>query len=239
MPLAWAKGRERIACLADIEEHGEVRIFDLDPNSEWLESFTLGGFCTDDVTQVASDSCTTQQQGYGYASAQAQQAARAFSDSGRWFAFAAVHESNAFLYASNLEQTPDQLGSHYTFKLLEATRPVTRLSFSPDERFLLFQHGAALELHVLATTITSHHLSDKLSVDPLCSEDFPSAPDQYCGNTERAAAFRWAPDTTALAFRAEGSVSVVNVTSDPPTDERKLPAPNCDEECTNGFAFQP
>jgi hypothetical protein len=239
LPLAWAKGRERLACLADVAQHGEIRIFDLDTESELLDMFTLGAFCPDDVSEVDSASCTSQQDGYGYASAQARGAARAFSDSGRWLAFAATHPGKSFLYTVDLEQRPHQLASHFYYQEAEGPQPTTRLAFSPDERLLLFQHGSALDLRQIASSSESYRLTQGLADDGPCTDDFPSAPAGYCGNTEHSAAFRWAGDATAFALRTPDTVSVVDVTGDPPTVQRSLAAPDCGGNCSNRFAFQP
>jgi hypothetical protein len=245
MPLAWAKGVERIACLADVPNagststHGELRIFNLKSQSEELEMLTLGGFCNDDVSSVNAASCTTLEEGYGYGTNQASGAARAFSGSGRWFAFASVFEGRTVLYTADLEVRPPTLTTVSSFTEAGNLRVATRLAFSPDERLLLLHSGRNLRLQDPKTGIMRQVLSVTLAGDQKCSDDFSANPNSYCGNAEPPDALRWAPDSRAFAFRTSGALTVIDATEWTSTRQKLLQAPECAAQCANQFSFQP
>lgn len=239
--LAWAKGVERIACVADVPNtgdtttHGEVRIFDLEPGNDLLTMSTVNGFCLDDVAQFNVGSCGQLQTGYAFGTQHAIGAARAFSPSGRWLAFSRAVRDDHYLYWADLEASPMVLsGSRY----LAGSSGPSRLRFSPDERFLLFQQGSELLLQEL-TTSTRQYLDVTLPVGQLCTEDFPMAPDLYCGNTERTAGLQWASDSLAVAYRTAGALTVVDITQFPGYLPFPLSAPECGQACSNQFSFQP
>jgi hypothetical protein len=242
MPLGWAAGAERIACLADVQNgdnkttHGEVRIFDRNEQSDTLDMATLGGFCDDDVALLNAASCTSLGNGYGYGTAQATGAARAFSASARWLAFASVSEGKSFLYWADLADRPLSLkGSVYFHDPGE--RVATRLAFSPDERWLLFQRGSQLTLHALQDGGSTVSLMGDLPKIEKCTDDFPTAPKAYCGNSDHTPDVVWAPDSHALAYRTPGALTVFEPRSESPL--RTLPAEDCSGQCSGHFAFQP
>ncbi len=245
MPLAWAKGTERIACLADVANagsattHGEVRIFDMKASSDVLEMSTLGDFCNDDVSQASVASCATMHQGYGYGTAQASGAARAFSASGRWFAFASLFEGQTFLYTADLEDRPITLKASEYFPELGVLRVPTRLAFSPDEQLLLFQRGGTLALHNLRTGLSALALGDDLAKGDKCSDNFAATPNSYCGDTERQGALPWSADSRAFAFRTPGALTIVDATNPDRLLKKSLMAAECATKCSGQFAFQP
>ncbi|HYP88635.1 MAG TPA: hypothetical protein VEQ59_10785, partial [Polyangiaceae bacterium] len=101
--LAWSSGVERLACVADVANdagsgtHGEVRFFDLVPGDETLHFATLLGACED-----GAGACGSPPAGYGYDVAQAAGNARAFSASGRYFAFTRADPDKTWLYWTDL-----------------------------------------------------------------------------------------------------------------------------------------
>jgi WD40 repeat protein len=243
MPLAWARGAERIACVADVANadgqttHGEVRVFDLQDSSGELEMSTVSGFCRDDVWQLNAASCTTLGQGYGYGTAQAAGAARAFSPSGRWFAFASVFEGKSHLYWADLGSRPFSLkGSRY-FRDAESSRASTHLTFSPDERFLLYQRGSELTRLDLNDSTLEDGLSGARKIEN-CSDDFPARPNNYCGSDGDPATMLWSPDSKAFAFRQPGALTVVESRSSSAA-RKVLLATECIDQCSNQFLFQP
>jgi hypothetical protein len=245
MPLAWAKGAERIACLADVANagsattHGEVRIFDIKESSEVLEMSTLADFCNDDVSQVSVAACATMREGYGYGTAQAAGAARAFSASGRWFAFASVFDGRTFLYTADLDDRPITLKTSKYFDELATLRAPTRLAFSPDEHLLLFQRSGTLRLHDLRTGYTTDSLSDALAKGEKCSDDFAAMPNSYCGDSTHQTALPWSSDSRAFAFRTPGALTVVDATDSALLLTKPIAALDCATQCAGQFAFQP
>jgi hypothetical protein len=241
MPLGWAKGAERIACVADVANeggattHGEVRFFDLHEGGSTLAMTTLAGFCEEDVTALPAASCGQRLRGYAYGTAQANGRARGFSPSGRWFAFARAEQNDTYLYWADLNADRRTLkGSRF---YLDGGDP-TRLVFSPDERFVLFQQGAKLNVQELVSG-EFHTLNTQQTLGQDCSEDFAMAPNAYCGDTERAARLRWSPDSTLVAYRASGALTVANIAQFPQDHSFPLAAPECGEACAGQFEFQP
>jgi len=255
MLLAWAKDRERIACIADVPNdppggiHGEVRIFDLNAREHRLTMSTLRGFCTDDTdSAVSAGSCAALQNEYSYSEARASGHARGFSPSGRWLAFTAASTDGVdnYLYWADLNEVPFSLKrKSYFFTTQTVSDSPTELAFSPDERFLLLRRGNQLAQQDLTAgpesgpTRDAEPLTSSLESSDECMDDFASAPDRWCGNTDRSALFRWAPDSTAAAFRTPDHVTVVDVTQFPVRYFYPLPAPACGQQCAGQFAFQP
>jgi len=241
-PLAWS-GQEKLACVADVANasggsHGEVRFFDLQSGGNLLTMSTLGGFCKDDVSNVDATSCTALQHGYGYGTNQAAGSPRGFSASGASFAFTRSVQNDAYLYWADLRADPP----HWTGSLmLRENGASSRLAFSPDDEKLALQTGENLFIKTLSGATSDVSVSAELPpLDP-CLEDFPTAPDRYCGNTERDAPFKWAPDSSALAYRnVDGTVSVIYTSHQADLPEFLLPLPICEKTlCSGVFEFQP
>jgi Tol biopolymer transport system component len=255
MLLAWAKDRERIACVADVPNpraggiHGEIRIFDLDAANHQLTMSTLQGFCTDDTdSAVSAGSCATLENRYSYSTAHASGYARGLSPSGRWLAFTAASTDNIdhYLYWADLNDPSLTLKRK---AYLHTTHAVSfspiELSFSPNEEYLLLRNGNRLSQQDLSAgpaigpARDPQLLTTALASGEKCSEGFPSAPDRWCGNIGRSAIVRWAPDSSAVAFRTADAVTAVDVTNFPIQKLYSLPAPNCELQCAGQFAFQP
>lgn len=242
MPLSWST-RDTVACVADVANgkggghHGDVRFFDLESGSEVLKMTTLGGSCGDDVALTGAASCTFRREGYGFDVQAATAAPRGFSPSGRWFAFTRAVQSDAYLYWSDLSVRPPALTNAF---FMGGRGRISRFSLSADDRKIAFQVGERLFVKDLNGVRPETEILIDLAPAAPCGEDFPSAPDQYCGNSEPAAQFKWSPDSAALAFRAPGSVTVVDTTHSQGLDSFPQSAPLCEEPlCSGDFDFQP
>jgi WD40 repeat protein len=242
MTLAWS-GQDKVACLTDVSNspqsgsHGEVRFFDVNSAGDELVMTTLPGFCTDDVSNVTSGSCTAKRQLYGYGMGEANHKPRAFSESGRWFAFArSVGDSGSYLYWADLQSAP---ASVTVSQPLNYGSP-SRMVFSPDDHKLAVQLGGRIRIETLIGSGEPLMTPNELDVAEPCAEELPNAPNRYCGNTALDARFKWAPQSTALAYRMPGALKVVDAS---PTNElpfHPLPAPYCEQPlCSGSFEFQP
>jgi hypothetical protein len=242
MPLAWSQ-QDRIACVADVENgpgagtHGEVRFFDLPSQGTSLEMSTLDGFCQDDLSIVSDATCTAQRSGYGYGMAEAMGAPRAFSPSGQYFAFSRASGPNTLLYWADL--THQQLS--VSLRLWQTNAPL-RMAFSPDSQRLALQAGTKLFVEPMAgsgSSIPASTPDHELETLTSCTEELPTAPDRYCGNTSLDAPFRWAPDSKALAYRTNRAIAVIDA-SQVYTNTFIMPVPTCEAPaCSGDFEFQP
>jgi hypothetical protein len=239
MPLAWSL-QDKVACVADVEHgpglgsHGEVRFFDLEPSGQLLSMSSLLGACTDDIRVGDSASCTALREGYGYGISEATGSPRAFSPSGRWFAFTRASLDNTYLYWADLQATPVRLNG--ALFLMHAP---ARLAFSPDSRRVAVQVGESLYLKTLSGVGAATHVTDGLPVEA-CLEELPTAPRRYCGNTDLDAPFRWAGDSAALAYKKNGSVAVVDTSRLASSAHLTMDLPACEIPlCSGDFEFQP
>jgi hypothetical protein len=254
--LAWAKGRERIACVADVlganEKHGEIRIFDVLDNGE-LATSPVQGYCMRSTNSVAAPGpCAGLE--YDYTEAQAELQPRAFSATGRWFAFTTstpdIADGN-YLYWADLGSQPMRLKrkDHIAVSPTMATTPV-ELQFSPNERYLLQQRGSLLSAHGVTVDssnemgaapllITNHLQVDSTHPGGPCSADFASAPERWCGNADRKRPFVWSPNSLYAAYRVEGKLGIVEFSRFPELRGHAFAARGCDEKCSGQFAFQP
>lgn len=248
MPLAWTSGApgsgvERIACLIDVTNengvHGEVRIFDIDGDTGKVPSATLGGSCDADVATVGGESCAVGLTRYAYSTSLATGAARAFSPSGRYFAFSSVNHEKMSLYLADLDHHPITLGSALQREIPGADGPPTSLAFSSDESLLLLQLGKQLHVIDVATGELRSSPNDQLPISNKCTEDFPTAPDTYCGNTDNVAPMLWAPRSRHYAFRSPGALIVTDISFQAGLRSAALPANACGDACSGRFAFQP
>lgn len=244
LPLAWAPQPERIACVADVwnddgmTKHGELRFFTLPAAGGNLPMETLEGFCTEDVSPLEPSSCAIHLAEYAYGTDLARKTARAFSNDGRRFAFTSVFDGQAFLYLADLADGLSLDQAHY-FSWMGEPGQATRLSFSPDDQLLLFQLGSQLTLMNVIGGAERVPLPDKLADTNKCTEDFSSAPDTYCGDTERTAPWVWAPDSNYLAYQTAGMLRVIDVSAPSGFDETRIPTKPCGVVCSGRFEFQP
>jgi hypothetical protein len=240
MPLAWSR-QDKLACVADIDHgpglgrHGEVRFFDVEADSELLSMSSLLGSCKDDISVGAIGSCTALRQGYGYGISEAGGAPRGFSPSGRWFAFTRADLRNSYLYWADLETVPITLSG----SLLLIDGPV-RLAFSPDSRKVAVQTTGGLFVKSLSGVSPETHVTGPLATIDKCSEEFPTAPHRYCGDTSLDAQFKWAPDSVAVAYLEGGLIKVVDTSKTGSLQYfRFLPALCVPPQCSGDFEFQP
>jgi hypothetical protein len=246
--IGWAKARERLACVADTsdpmhgESHGEVRIFDLDSAKKQLKMSPVGGYC---VKGTGAAPCSASE--YDYTQAKSNARRRAFSPSGRWFAFATTATqalpTDDYLYIADLDSDPMQLkrkdwspfGGSSVGSQIE-------LAFSSDETMVLQQRGATLVVHNLTVGNGPGEgimllTSDLKPVSP-CSEDFGSAPDRWCGSIANAAPFTWSSQPALAAFKTTQGIIVVEIFRSSFT-KHVFPMTDCDERCSAQFEFQP
>jgi hypothetical protein len=235
-PLAWAASADRMACVFDFADtssslpHGEVRFFDFAPNSPTLSMVGLAGSCNSPGPCPAT--------GYRYDSVQAEGQARAFSRSGRWFAFTTSFEGFRWLHWIDLQAQAPVVSRLIGF---ESDGP-SWVSFSPDERQLWVRLGTELALIDLAVPPPPSQLPFLPSgagpgVD--CSEDFMHDPQRYCASPPSDVEAVWAPDSLALAHRAADGLRVVDASQALTKPSRKLPGERCDYRCSGRLAFQP
>jgi len=236
--LAWARDRERFACVADLANpssgtHGEVRIFDLSAAGDHLEMTTLQGACTESPA-----ACATQNSKYVYSEGLASEQARALSPSGRWLAFATASSgTDNYLYWADLNEVPYRLkGKAYHFTQATTVNSPTEISFSPDESSVLLRRGRQLNRWRLSNPSESLQVANDMVVGQKCSDDFMSGPDQWCGNTERSPMFHWSPDSAAASFRTASEIRVYEFSNNA---SHPLPALACEEQCDGQFTFQP
>jgi len=252
--LTWASSRERIACISDIADadsgvaRGEIRIFDLATggSAASMARSTLLGSCDSRTGGAPTiDPCPASE--YDYTKASSQLQPRLLSASGRWLAFTTNTQQagpgNTFLYWADLGSQPLTIKQRESV-YLGAKQPTTRnvLAFSPDEQALLLQSGSILSLHWLDGSAVSITLDGELvppqaSAD--CSEDFGTAPDDWCGAANRASSFAWAPDSKRIAYRLAGQLKVVDLLSKTSSEPYQFEAAACDAQCSGDFAFQP
>ncbi len=215
--LAWAKGSERIACVADVESdppgttHGEVRLFDVE-TSPTLTMQRLAGYCAKD-SNAASTTCSAFEYDYTQDNSRAQ--ARAFSRSGRWFAFttSAPELGGGYLHLADLGTRPFTLKQ----KLYIATSGMTStspsaLAYSEDERYLLLQLGNSLTAYDLlgpspiefgssAANLSNDLLTATSQATSPCLESYATEPARWCGTQSERWLSRGPP---TLATRSIG-----------------------------------
>jgi hypothetical protein len=201
--------------------------------------------------KTISTTCSALQYDYTEESAAIQ--ARAFSATGKWFAFTTASsgsDAESFLYWADLSAQPWTLKRKVALDPFNGAVPPTELRFSPDDHYLLVQRGGLLTAFELTAAPNSGARSLLIPIDQsaptgtpatsVCSEDFPSDPAHWCGSADRDAPFTWSPDSTFAAYQAVGGLKVLDFTAFPsmvlPPD---LPAPDCNQQCAGQFAFQP
>ncbi len=258
MLLAWAQGAERIACVADVESdppgttHGEVRLFDIKATST-LSMDPLSGYCSKDSNASSStSSCGATEYDYTLENSEGQ--ARAFSRTGRWFAFTTSAPGTAggsFLYLADLNARSFALKEkiYIATSSMTSTSP-TALAFSEDERYLLLQINNSLTAYELLAPSpiefgsSAVNLSDELLTSgsqalSACLETYASAPARWCGSADRVLPLSWAPDSRYAAYRTPGKLIVTDLTLFPVALSHPLVAADCNQQCSGQFAFQP
>jgi WD40 repeat protein len=181
--LAWSSQSERLACVTSGEPGGSIRIFDLDAPSGSLDSpgIVEGTYSYDEIS--------------------ASLRRRAFSTTGRWFAFSTGPE--LFVVDVSRERYLVDTPARFT----PPGSDVAELSFSPDERQLLQHQGNTLWLHTLEPASEPATVSLLLPGTPGCSEVGSAI--NWCGTTGETAGLMWSADSRAAAYRTSTADALV------------------------------
>jgi hypothetical protein len=216
--LAWASGRDRIACTAEQNGAAALALFDVRaPVPSLLEPL---GRAVLPAAIVASGR------------------RRALSASGRWLALA----SDEQLYIVRSDGQGARLWASLPSSEL-GTRPGA-LVFSPDESWLLIGAGnslAVLDLQQPAASV--HPLSTSALVDDTCSERLLEGRGQWCGR-DSDPGLAWSGASDQLAFRSVlGTLELLDLSRlrDGEVAASLAPDSACSEACRSGesFRFQP
>jgi hypothetical protein len=218
--LAWAKDRERMACVTNQPDGGAS-------GSAWI--IDLDGSPAPRLT--AQDV----RNHYNYSESDAVERRRAFSRSGAWFAFT----TNSALYVADLKGAPWALPPYPVLLNAESDSPFSELAFSPDEHRLLWYRGSKLSF-VNLENVGSWFASltfDPLRVPARCQEDFVNGPDNWCGNVDNTGLVVWAPDSRfAAAMTTTGILRIWDFGLGGVSFE---PIDACRQGCASDFSFQP
>ncbi len=257
--LAWARDRERIACVADVSQAdvswGEIRFFDVASTTPLeLAPTILRGFCLKDAQGAPlGGSCARSEYDYNESTSVAQP--RLLSASGRWFAFLRAAKSGellgsgesaaGYIHWANLDGPAPALLNKFGVLGTAPGAPIA-LAFSPSERFLLHQNGAQLRSHYLSTTPSTDPGID-IAVSGVvapttapCADDYAGAASRWCGGANGSPSFVWSPDSAVdvLAYRTVDKL-IVGQLSPTTFDQYEIAALPCDATCSGQFAFQP
>jgi len=249
---------ERLACVADLsnpnlnEAHSDIRIFDLHAADvpPTLPMTVVRGACIKNTGPTPSPSACGALE-YDYMQTRAAAQRRVFSSSGRWFAFATSSTTTPpmddNLYVADLAADPMQLVRKDAFPFTGTTSDTSRveLAFSPNEQLLIEHRGDALAVHDL--TAGSNDVARRqaipigmrLRLPTLCSEDFFSAPDRWCGNARNETEFDWSPNSRRVAFDTDTMLKVVDLGMLPAFETFEVPMQRCTTECSDRPVFQP
>ena len=207
-----------------------------------LAALTLGVLttaCTGTLSEGRGDSVSSSLVEYLYPAGEYLGRRRAFSPSGRWFAFV----SDASLYVARVDGEAPRLAVTLPSAVL-GTRPGA-LAFSPDEALLLIGAGNSLALIDLEQGGGSPlSLSASALIDDSCSERFNDASSDWCGAPSRAPSLSWSSDSEHVAFRSSlGTLQLLDVgrARDGWAFAPVSPDATCSEACSSSASarFQP
>jgi WD40 repeat protein len=219
--LAWASGRDRIACTDERNGRNQVALFDV-PRA--------GG----DLTELALIP-----EPYLYPVGEHMGRRRLLSPSGRWFAFATDDD----LFVARSDERATGLVATVPETVL-GIRPGA-LAFSPDEAFLLVGAGNSVGLFDLERGQSSPAvLSSSAAINDDCGERFVDGATEWCGRQSRAAELAWSNGSDLVAFRSSlGTLLLMDVSlaSSGIIGEAIAPDTVCSEACrsSNTARFQP
>ena len=250
--LTWAEERERMACVRTATndqgaQHSELRVFDLAAD-DTLSVAPVEGYCENDPQSSATTSACTGK--YEYTIANSESKPRIFSRSGAWLAFVSrsASSSASTLYVADLRTMPFHLKSARTVVTLTTapTSPI-KLAFSPDEALLLGLIEGTLAVYSVsgdAAVPLRDFDPDSPDSNPICSEDFATQPDRWCGSGSRDAPFKWDPTSRFAVYRGKSAtdpemLTITDLTHFPEFDSHDFHAPGCNTHCNGKFAFQP
>ena len=219
--LAWANGKERIACARQVGDQDEIALFDINLTTDAL---TQAG-----IVSVGNNPHDAQQL-----------RRRLFSARGARFAYTAGSSLFVSGYA-NGTQTIVNLPA----PAAPADSASAALSFAPNEQLLLFHRGTQLFFVDIPNRLAKVSLSDELPPSQPCLEnDSRSTTAGWCGAERPGAPFMWSPGSDLAAFQnADGRLQIVDLSA------RKALASfkpvSVDDSCSGGcvaagqFGFQP
>ena len=219
--LAWAGGKERIACARQVGDQDEIVLFDIDVTTDALSQAG--------VVSVGNNPHDAQQS-----------RRRLFSPSGARFAYT----SGSSLFVSGYANGT-QTVVNLTAPATPSDSASAALSFSPNEQMLLFHRGTQLFFVDVPNRLAKTTLSDDLPPSSPCLEnDSRSTTAGWCGAQRPNAPFMWSPGSDLAAFQnADGRLQVVDLSA------RKALASfkpvSVDDSCSGGcvavgqFGFQP
>ncbi|HTV23998.1 MAG TPA: hypothetical protein VMG12_35145, partial [Polyangiaceae bacterium] len=229
--LAWARGRERIACAVSAgaspsaggadgavdDDTQRVVFFDLDAEQQRLV----------ELGRVQGDYRFLREQHVGES--------RLFADGGGRFAFG----TDDAIYVVSLDDGAPHIEVDTPASLLSG-RPL-QLSFSARGGFLAAHAGDGLGVWNLhAEREPFARVGPLLPVPAGCSEDFLRSPTTWCGDGMRDGVMRWSSDEDLIAFRtAAGRLAIEDLSLDFPRGGRVIAVDDaCAEGCIVPGAYQ-
>jgi hypothetical protein len=220
--LAWAAGKERIACTrSGAPAPDQLVFFDIDPQTDQLGIVSEAGV-------TLSGSVISRQ--------------RVFSATAARFAFAT---ESSFNVVSFDEPTPKLM---YSVPLTAAdpAGASAELSFSPDEHLVLQHRGTRLSVFDLQSNLPHEKtIIVGLASSQTCSEAFNAESAPFCGAQGSAPSVLWAPSESLAAFQiVGGTIQIADLTSWASLGEFPDPIlvdPTCGDGClaTGQLGFQP
>lgn len=216
--LAWSPTDDRLACVSDGAEGGNLRVYEL-------------------RDAVLSPSRPVEGS-YVYSETQARLRPRAFSPSGRWLLFG----NDLELYTADLGG-PRLLQLGRVTNIDASLFP--ELAFSPNDRYLTRHQGDRLFLGLLGEDRPQIPLTDRLLPSLPCDEHLARSGQSFCGSsTSSSSRVSWASDSRSILFlNVSGELQLVRVSRlrDEPSLqlERVALRPGCADGCLGPFALQP
>jgi hypothetical protein len=217
--LAWASARERVACAVVRGGRNQVTFFD-----------QLGSSA--DLGELLA-----MPEAYAFATGGHAGHRRAFSRSGRWFAFSTDLE----LLVARVQADGAHLAFAVPASLLGTT--LASIAFSPDETLLAIGAGNALSVVNLEQGLDSLRvISPSVSLAGVCGERFVDGADQFCGSALVAGEPAWSSDSQLVTFRsALGTLQLIDLSLAGRGGSPLSPDSDCSEGCSSPATarFQP
>lgn len=219
--LAWAQGRERIACARASAGNQQVVFYDLDDPT--LPELT-------ELPRVQGE--------YRYLAGQHTGEPRAFSQQGSLFVFA----TDTDLYVVRLDDGTPRIVR--TMSASDLGAPPGGFSFSPSGNLLaVHAGGSVLLLNLGGDESAWAQLSASVDEPAGCSEDFVSGSPAWCGGEPLEPVLRWSNASDLLLLRSsEDRLEIADVSFGFPRFWRSLSVdPGCGSGCrpSGSYAFQP
>lgn len=181
--LAWERTKNQFTCVADTPTAGVIRTFSID-------AFTSGSTSPQGI--MPDGECK-------YSQEEGVSRRRAFSAQGQWFVFTTAKAT----CVTNVADGGVPKVVPLSIKLAESDANAVAFSFSPDESWLLEQHGESLSLHNLNYTDDFiAQLSTRVKPPGACEQTFLGEPDNWCGNEGNSMELPWSPDSRWVVWLA-------------------------------------